>query len=203
MSRIRTEAEVRKALTLAKYDRFLKEKYPRAANAGQEELWNPETGSCGFHSYFTEKALGVEDYREYEPVRRTAIPWILHLLENGEVLFFLHNYLEGDHVFQKMPKDNRYPPHMFVVVKGGDKYFLSQGYLHEYTHSLVSYTREDLVKMFEEIIDGLSDFGKTKTWADLDLHIYKKYFKVNMRMLPHRRVNGIALFMSRQRDSKA
>ena len=203
--RLRSESEIRKKVSLSNYTTFLQKHYPKKPQPHKEYECNPKTGSCGFHGWFTEQALGVELTGDERLVHTQDIPSIVSLLDKGHVLHFLHNYLEGDKVYFDMPKDNRYDTHVFVLVKGGDRYFLSQGFLHVYKHSLTSFSREEIIKMLDDIVNGLSDFDKTKKWSEIDAGVYKKYFKANLGLnektpfQPHRKVNGIGLFMWKTR----
>lgn len=199
--RPRTEKEVREALTAAKYQSFLDTRYPKTVAPHEKSYWNPKTGSCGFHTRFTYDTLGLKE-KDYTLVNLKDIEKILSDLDKGEVIGFLHSYANDAQYFD-LPKDNRYGSHVFAMLKGGDKYFLSQGYLHKYKHSLTSFTRAEVVKMLEDIIVKHSDYENTKTWADIDLSIHKKYFKAEARafpdkpLLPHRKVNGVRLFMEK------
>ena len=197
---MRTEEEVRQLLSESKYKHYLKENYPKEVKAQEKIYWNPTTGSCGFHARFTLEALNVKGRDDYKLVKQKSIPALLARLDKGEVLVFLHNY-PTDATFSKLPKDNRYGNHIFVLVKGGNKYFLSQGYLHKYTHSLTAMTREEVSKMFQEIIEHHSDYDNKKTWSDIDVSLHKKYFKTPLRLFPDslpkpsRKVHGIVLFV--------
>jgi len=198
---MRSETEVKEALRGSKYNTFLRERYPKNPEQYHKKEWNPETGSCGFHARFTREALGVEEVGDETLVTQDVIPKIVEWLDKGEVLIFVHTYLEGDTMYELIRKDNRYTPHVFVLVKGGENYFMSQGFLHVYKHSVLSFTKEKLVKMLEEIVKGLSDFTKTKLWKDMDAEVYKQYFKADLAQDPatlykrSRRVNGIGLFV--------
>ncbi len=85
----------------------------------------------------------------------------------------------------------------------GSHYFLSQGYLHKYKHSLRSYTKEEVKNMLEDIITNHSDYENTKKWKDIDISLHKKYFMTDLRLfpdnppLPERKVNQIVLFQQR------
>lgn len=200
--RLRTEAEVRKALTASAYQSFLNTSYPKTVAEHEKPYWNPKTGSCGFHTRFTYHALGVKPKGDYTVVKLKDIEGLLDALDKGEVLGFLHSY-PSDEEFFKLPKDNRYGNHVFALVKGGDKYFLSQGYLHRYKHSLIAMTRGEVAQMLRDIIEKHSDYENSKTWADIDLSVHKRYFKVEARVfpdrpfLPHRKVHGIKLFVEK------
>jgi hypothetical protein len=204
--RLQSAEDIKHKLTLPKYNAFLKEHYPKEPKPNREYEWNPNTGSCGFHAWFTKEQLGVEVIGDEHLVQEKEIPKILDLLDKGMPLYFIHNYLDGDKVYFNMPKDNRLDSHVFMIVKGGNQYFLSQGFLHGYKHSLIGYTREELITMLHEIVEGLSDFDKTKTWSQINEDVYKKYFRVPMRINmktpfhPNRKVNGIGLFYWKMRD---
>ena len=199
---MRTEKEVKEKLSLRNYSKFLNEFYPKSVSKDIQPYWDPETGSCGFHARFTLEALGVKPYRDYTLVHLKDIDSILERLEKGEVIEFLHNY-PTDAKFSDLPKDNRYGNHIFVVVKGGSHYFLSQGYLHKYKHSLRSYTKEEVKNMLEDIITNHSDYENTKKWKDIDISLHKKYFMTDLRLFPdnppfaERKVNQIVLFQQR------
>lgn len=197
---MRTEQEIRHLLSGKRYKNYLEEKYPKEPKFVDKVYWNPKTGSCGFHARFTLESLGVKGKDDYKLVKIETIPTLLTRLDNGDVLSFLHNY-PTDATFTKLPKDNRYGNHIFVLVKGGDKYFLSQGYLHKYAHSLTTMTREQVSKMLEDIIKNHSDYDNKKTWSDIDVSLHKKYFKTPLRLFPDslpqpsRKVHGIVLFV--------
>ena len=197
---MRTEADVKKVLSDAAYKTYLKDHYPKEVKPEDKVYWNPKTGSCGFHARFSLEALGVKGRDDYTLVKPTTIPKILSELDKGKVFSFLHNY-PTDAKFSHLPKDNRYGNHMFVLVKGGDKYFVSQGYLHKYRHSLTPMTRSEVETMLKDLITKHSDYDNTKTWGDLDLSLHKKYFHTDLRLFPdlpvkpHRKVNGIVLLV--------
>lgn len=200
MIKKRTEADVRNALTLANYQAFLEAEYPKEVSPEDREYWNPITGSCGFHARFTYDALGVEEKDEFRQIDSGDIEGVVGLLDKGYVLTFLHNY-PTDATFTHLPKDNRYGNHIFVLVKGGEKYFLSQGYLNQYKHSLTTLTDKEVKKMLEDIMTKLSDYENKKTWAEIDPIIHKKYFKTDLHIFPNRpilknrKVHGIVLLM--------
>jgi hypothetical protein len=195
---MRTEAEVRRALTAAHYKRFIKDHRPVKLH----EYWDDTTGSCGLHANFVLSELGLKEDGEFEEVR--DIDTILKELEKGHVLTFLHNYTT-DAQFLKLPKDNRYGNHMFTLLKGGSKYFMTQAYLHKYGHSLRVLTRAEVAKMLDDILHFHSDYDTTKTWADIDISLHKKYFGTELRLWPnlpvqpHRKVHGIRLFVEHAR----
>jgi len=197
---VRTEKEVQTALSESEYKTFMKEHYPKEVSVADKAYWNPKTGSCGFHARFTLEALGVKGTNDYEVVDLNDIPKILSDLDKGKVMSFLHDYRDGTR-YNKLPKDNRYGNHMFVLVKGGNSYFLSQGYLHKYRHSLTALSRGEVEQMISNLIQQHSDYENKKVWNDLNLGLHKKYFKVPLRLFPnepvplHRKVNGIVLLM--------
>jgi hypothetical protein len=197
---IRTEKEVLTALRESAYKAYMKEHYPKQVLAEEKAYWNPKTGSCGFHARFTLEALGVQGTNDYEVVESKDISKILSDLDKGKVMSFLHDYRDWKK-YNNLPKDNRYGNHMFVLVKGGTSYFLSQGYLHRYRHSLTALSREEVEQMFTDLLNDHSDYETKKVWSDLNLGLHKKYFKVPLRLFPdepvplHRNVNGIVLLM--------
>lgn len=196
----RTEEEVRTKLSAQNYKSFLKRYYPKEVKDNEKLYWDPETGSCGFHARFTYDALGVKGNDDYKIVHEKDSERIVEILDKGQVVGFLHNY-PTDSVYFHLPKDNRYGNHMFVLVKGGDRYFLSQGYLHRYMHSLTSFSRQGLTDMLTNLIKSHSDYEGTKTWGDIDTSLHKRYFKTDLRLFPnepvqkHRKVHGIVLLM--------
>jgi hypothetical protein len=200
---MRSEKAVQTALSLSKYNTYLHANYPPKEDfKGVEEYYDPETGSCGFHARFTKEALGVQDKGDTTLVQLKDIPSLLKALDNGAVLEFLHGY-PSDAKYSSIPKDNRYGFHIFVLVKGGSKYFLSQGYLHRYKHSLRAYTHDEICEMLEKLITEHSDYTNTKRWKDLDLTLHKKYFGTELSIFPdkpvdpERKVNQIQLFVQR------
>jgi hypothetical protein len=203
---MRSESSVRNALTVNQYNKYLKLHYPKKPFKGFEEYYNSETGSCGFHARFTKEALGVENKGETKLIHIKDIETILNDLDNEEVLEFLHGY-PSDLKFSSIPKDNRYGFHIFVLVKGGSKYFMSQGYLHRYKHSLRAYTRTEIEEMLKNIITYLCDYKDIKLWKDIDFSIHKKYFLTdlsifpNKPILPERKVNQIQLFLQKTKPN--
>jgi hypothetical protein len=205
---MRSEKAVQTALSLSKYTSYLHTKYPpKEAFKGAEEYYDPETGSCGFHARFTKEALGVEDKGDIQRVELKSIESLLNALDAGDVLEFLHGY-PSDAKYSSIPKDNRYGFHIFVLVKGGSKYYMSQGYLHRYKHSLRAYTRNQIRDMFEKIITDHCDYTNTKRWKDIDLSLHKKYFHTDLTIFPdkpvdpERKVNQIQLFVQRTQQLK-
>lgn len=203
---MRSEKVIENALSLSKYTRYLNTKYPpKSEFKGFEEYYDPKTGSCGFHARFTKEALGVVDKGDTELVHLKDVDELIKELDNGAVLEFLHGY-SSDAKFARIPKDNRYGFHVFVFVKGGSKYFLSQGYLHRYKHSLRAYTRSQVKEMLELIITQLSDYEDKKQWKDLDLSLHKTYFLTDLTIfpdkpvLPERKVNQIQLFVQKTKS---
>ena len=202
---MRSENAIQNALSLSNYTHFLKTNYPKEPFKGFEEYYNPETGSCGFHARFTKEALGVEDKGDTKLIHLKDIDSLIKQLDNGEVLEFLHGY-PSDAKFAHIPKDNRYGFHVFILVKGGSKYFMSQGYLHRYKHSLRAYTQNEVREMLEQIITGLSDYNDTKQWKDLDLSVHKTYFLTDLKIfpnkpvLPERKVNQLQLFVQKTKN---
>lgn len=195
-----SEAHIRKHLSTANYDSFLRKEYPKEG----QEYWDPQTGSCGFHARFVYESLGVKEVKEFEEVKTKDIDKILDDLDKGFVLTLLHNY-PTDARFFDMPKDNRYGNHIFTLVKGGAKYFMTQAYLHRYKHSLKAFSRESVKAMLADLLLHHSDPDNTKLWKDIDLSLHKKYFLTDLRIwpdlpvLPHRKVHGITLFVEKAR----
>ena len=205
---MRSEKAVQTALSLSNYTSYLRTKYPPKEDfKGAEEYYDPETGSCGFHARFTKEALGVQDKGDTTLVHLKDIVSLLNALDKGEVLEFLHGY-PSDAKYTSVPKDNRYGFHIFVLVKGGSKYFMSQGYLHRYKHSLRAYTRNQIKEMLIKLILSHCDYTDTKRWKDLDLSLHTKYFGTPLRIFPdkpvypERKVNQIQLFVQHTEQLK-
>jgi hypothetical protein len=118
----------------------------------------------------------------------------------GKLVEFVHVY-RNKSLVESLPRNNVYDSHDFIIVKGGNKYFLSQGFQFEYKHSLTYYTRTELEIMLRNILLYLCDYDNNKYWKDLDLSYYKKYFKAELlvgkmdqlKVDPNKKVNGIVL----------
>lgn len=171
-----------------------------------DDDWDPATGTCAMHCLFTIEALGfkltdsIKGYRGFKEVNFKNIENILKKLDSGSMLELIHVY-RNKSLVNTLPRNNLYDSHDFILVKGGDKYFLSQGFQFEYKHSLKSYSRAQIQTMLEEIITYLCDYDNTKRWKDLDLSYYKKYFKADLLVGKlsqlnvdlEKKVNGIVL----------
>jgi hypothetical protein len=158
------------------------------------------------HSLFTIESLGgkitnkIKNYVGFKEVNESNITNIINKLDSGSIIEFLHSYKDKSLV-NKLPRNNVYDSHDFIIVKGDNKYFLSQGFQFEYKHSLRSYTRDKIEKMLNNIIKYLCDYENKKLWKDLDLTYYKKYFKADLlvgkmsqlNVIPTKKVNGIIL----------
>lgn len=222
---MRTEEEIKTLLSARNYDKWrndikkLCEKSPECGISRYIEF------SCGGHATFVLEKLGyetnnsseteeeeelpfdIETYHpldhigtDYGPVIETDIPAILKELDTGRPIVFYHDY--NDYMgktYHSLPKSNRYGNHVFVIVRGGTKYFVSQAYMHRYKHSLIAYSRDEIAKMLKIIINDLSDYGRNKTWNDIDFDAYKKYFRTEYTAYPdipfklHSKVHGINL----------
>lgn len=171
-----------------------------------DDNWDPSTGSCATHSLFTIESLGgkitdkIKNYVGFKEVKESNITNIINKLDSGSIIEFLHVYKDKSLV-DKLPRNNVYDSHDFIIVKGGNKYFLSQGFQFEYKHSLRSYNKVNIEKMLNNIIKYLCDYENKKLWKDLDLTYYKKYFKADLlvgkmsqlNVIPTKKVNGIIL----------
>lgn len=185
-----SEAFIRKQLTAKNFDAWLnKHFYQHVNNSYKTNItneWNPTTGSCAMHVVFTVEQLGkkmpekMRNYVGFKIVHENTIDTILDLLDKGKIIELIHTYKDRN-VVNHLPKENRYGSHDFTLVKGDDKYFVNQSYLHAYKHSLISYTRESMKKMFQDIIEELCDYENTKTWADVNMGMHKKYFRTELK----------------------
>lgn len=92
---------------------------------------------------------------------------ILNLLDKGPLVFKYNS---------RTPK--RYTPeHYFFIIKSELKYILAQGYKEAYIQKIKIYTQSQIITLLTDIIDNLTDTkDKTKTWGDLNLSVYRKYF---------------------------
>lgn len=151
--------------------------------------WDPATATCGVHATFAVEQLGFKpkDFADNILVTESNIDNIISALNKGYLINFVHNYADYK-TFNNLPKDNRYGNHQFTIVKGGNKYFVTQGFLHAYKHSLISYTEDEIREMLFNIITKLSDYDNNKKWSDLELDLYKKYFRTELFMYPKRPV---------------
>lgn len=166
--------------------------------------WDPATGNCGFHARCVLEAFGIKDedwgFDQKDVIRPSNIDRVLADLDAGRIVICCHEYNLGMRKFFKLPKDNRYGAHIFVVFKNGASYFVSQGYLHRYRSKTDAYTRGELRVMFERIMADLCDYDNVKKWGDLNLLTHVRYFKTPLRLFPDnppvekRRVHDIVLF---------
>ena len=188
MQRI-SEFDLRKLLTSQKYTSWLKSD-SRFKDLEDGDDWDKRTARCGSHAIWVEQALGIlaKEFSAFQIVTTKDVSRILSLLDAGHVLSFIHNY-ENEEIMFRLKKNNRYGNHEFIVLKGGDKYFVTQGFLHAYKHSLIAYTRAQIEKMFTDIIEKLCDYDDNRTWNEMELPLYKKYFRTDLFMYPKLPIN--------------
>ena len=206
-NKIFSENFIRSKLTVKNYDIYLDNNIyfgedPYKLPADND--WDPKTGSCAMHSLFTIDALGmrvtdkIKNYIGFKLVKENTIDKIIEKLDSGSIIELIHVY---NGKYPNKSFDNFYDSHDFVIVKGGSKYFLSQGFQFEYKHSLRAYTQEQIKKMLNDIVLYLCDYDNIKQWKDLDLKYYKKYFRADLKLgqilqlpvNPNKKVNGIVL----------
>lgn len=193
-----SEHEIRTQLTCANYTKWLRGSF--YSDREENNDWSKSTGSCGAHAGFVVEQLGfpVKDFRKSTEVNKDTIDNIIKHLDKGHLVDLIHNYKDGM-IFSRLPKDNRYGNHQFQIIKGGDKYFVTQGFLHAFKHSLIAYSQEEIRTMLHNIITRLSDYENKKVWGDLDIDLYKKYFRTELFMYPtlpvlkHRLVHNVIL----------
>lgn len=207
--KILKETFIKSKLTKKNYDIYLDKNVYYGEDPYKlpaDDDWDPSTGSCAMHSLFTIESLGgkitdkIKNYVGFKEVNELNIANIINKLDSGSIIEFLHSYKDKSLV-NKLPRNNVYDSHDFIIVKGDNKYFLSQGFQFEYKHSLRSYTRDKIEKMLNNIIKYLCDYENKKLWKDLDLTYYKKYFKADLlvgkmsqlNVIPTKKVNGIIL----------
>jgi hypothetical protein len=200
---------IKSKLTKKNYDIYLDKNFYYGEDPYKlpaDDDWDPSTGSCAMHSLFTIESLGgkithkIKNYVGFKEVNESNITNIINKLDSGSIIEFLHSYKDKSLV-NKLPRNNVYDSHDFIIVKGDNNYFLSQGFQFEYKHSLRSYTRDKIEKMLNNIIKYLCDYENKKLWKDLDLTYYKKYFKADLlvgkmsqlNVIPTKKVNGIIL----------
>ena len=200
---------IRSKLTTKNYDTYLDKTFYFGEDPFKlpaDDDWDPKTGSCAMHALFTIEALGkkiteeIKEYKGFNEVTVKSIENILSKLDKGHLVEFTHSY-RNKSLMKSLPRNNLYDSHDFILVKGGRKYFLSQGFQFEYKHYLRSYTREQVETMLKDIITYLCDYENKKVWKDLELSYYKKYFKAELllgkmdqlQVDPEKRVNGIIL----------
>ena len=187
-SRHFTETYIRSHITQPKYDIYLDKNFYYGEDPFKlpaDDDWDPKTGTCAMHSLFTLNSLGIhitdkiKQYVGFKEVRENTIEHIINKLDKGSIIELLHTYKDKNKIYT-MPRDNLYGSHDFIIVKGGDKYFLSQGFLFAYKHSLKAYTKQEVIQMLHDIIIHLCDYDNKKTWNDLDMSYYKKYFRTDL-----------------------
>lgn len=208
-NKVLTEQFIRSKLTTKLYDIYLDKNIyfgEEPFKLPADDDWDPKTGSCAMHSLFTIESLGkkvtqqMKQYKGFKEVTGKNIQDILSKLDAGYIIELLHVY-RNKSLVESLPRNNVYDSHDFILVKGGSKYILSQGFQFEYKHSLTSYNREQVENMLKDIIEYLCDYENNKKWKDLDVSYYKKYFKAPLLVgkmdqlipKPEKKVNGIVL----------
>lgn len=170
------------------------------ADKEDDNDWNHKTGSCGAHSLYIMEKLGINppEFANYHIVYKRDINNLINELDKNNIINFLYNYRNMKD-FYKLPDNNRYGNHEFIVYKRGDKYILTQGYLHAYLHKEDKYTKDELFTVLSDIITKLCDYKNNKKWRDIDMALYKKYFHTDLFLYPKLsvivddRVHGLVL----------
>ncbi len=177
-----TEKDIRTKLTAARYSHWLRANF---GHKKKDDDWDPATGTCGVHAWWVLEALKIpeKEFGDYKLVTVTDIPALLGELDKGRTLSFLHDYNDRKTML-RLHKDNRYGNHEFLVLKGGDKYFVTQGFLHAYKHSLIAYTRDEIATMLRDIIEKMSDYENRKQWSDMDAAAFQRYFRTPPFLYP-------------------
>lgn len=178
-----TEKNIKTQLTLQNYNKWLSESW--LSEKEDDDDWNKQTSKCGVHSVWVIEQLGItsKEFANYEILIPKNISRILDLLDKGHLIQFNHDY-KNNKTFSNLRKNNRYGNHVFNIVKGSDKYFVTQGFLNAYKHSVIHYNRSEIQDMLYDIIEKLSDYDNTKKWSDIDLPLYKKYFRTELFLYP-------------------
>jgi len=68
---------------------------------------------------------------------------------------------------------NEYFNHYFVLIKEKNGYLMLQSYAEIYIFKYKKYTKKDLIKFLFNILEEIKD---KKSWDDINLVLYKKYF---------------------------
>lgn len=172
-----SQKEIKEKLTLANYISWFKRTIP------ESEM------SCGSHNWWVFEELGIPrpEYSHYKIVKHNDIHELLKKLDQGYLLSFYHNY-KNPLIFNRLSEDNRYGNHEFIILKAGNSYYVTQGFLYAYKHSIIAYNFQEIKKMLEDIIDKLSDYENKKVWGDIDLSLYKKYFRTPLFLYPKKPV---------------
>jgi hypothetical protein len=208
-NKVLSEQFIRSKLTTKLYDVYLDKTFYFGEDPFKlpaDDNWDPKTGSCAMHSLFTIESLGkkvtqeMKQYKGFKEVTGKNIQEIISKLDAGYIIELLHVY-RNKSLVETLPRNNVYDSHDFILVKGGSKYILSQGFQFEYKHLLTSYNREQIENMLKDIIEHLCDYENNKKWKDLDLSYYKKYFKApllvgkmdQLKPIPEKKVNRVVL----------
>jgi hypothetical protein len=208
-NKVLSEQFIRSKLTTRLYDIYLDKNIYFGEDPFKlpaDDDWDPKTGSCAEHSLFTIESLGkkvtqqIKQYKGMKEVTGKNIQEIISKLDSGYIIELVHEYRNRS-LAQSLPRANLYDSHDFILVKGGSKYFLSQGFQFEYKHLLTSYNREQIENMLKDIIEHLCDYDNNKKWKDLDFSYYKKYFNASLlvgkmdqlKPEPEKKVNGVIL----------
>lgn len=208
-NKVLSEQFIRSKLTTRNYDAYLDKTFYFGEDPFKlpaDDDWDPRTGSCSMHALFTIEALGktvpdqVKQFKGFKELTENQIDTVIARLDAGNIVELIHSY-RNKSLVETLPRNNVYDSHDFVLVKGGAKYFLSQGFQYEYKHSLISYTREQVRTMLNDLLLHVCDPHNKKRWKDLDLSYYKKYFKApllvgkldQLTVDPNKKVNGVIL----------
>lgn len=208
-NKILSEKFVRTKLTQKKYDAYLDKNVYYGEDPFKlpaDDDWDPATGTCAMHCLFTIESLcatvteSIKQYKGFKEVTEDGIDTIMKKLDSGSIIELLHVYRDKSLV-ETLPRNNVYDSHDFILVKGGSKYFLSQGFQFFYKHSLKAYSSDQVRKMLHDMLVYLCDYDNVKKWDDLNLAYYNKYFKADLTLGkmdllpvdPEKKVNGIVL----------
>jgi len=183
-----SENDIKINITLEKYNRWLKTSLYKN-DIKKTNDWDPKTAACGVHIQFVIEQLNFKTkvFTNFIIVTENNINDIINKLKKGYLINLSHRY-KNPYKFDNLPKDNRYGNHTFNIIKGGNKYFITQGFLHSYKHSLTSYSEDEIRKLLYNIITQLCDYNDNKKWGDLNLELYEKYFKTPLFMYPKQTV---------------
>jgi hypothetical protein len=103
--------------------------------------------------------------------------YIKKLLDDKYKIVLYHDYDDGYETYKKTPKSQRYPNHIFTLLKYNNKYYIVQAYMNKYDFSF-----KEIKDICTFLLDINKAFNKSKDKyiTEYHDHLYNKYFNTNL-----------------------